>query len=175
VTVNTAVSRFVSRRGRPRKFGEPSRAVTLTLPENVIAALEGIDRDLSRAVVHVMRQDVPRPPRLPAQLSVFGRRAVITITPSRALEELLGIVLVPLTDGRALISFDDSMTLERLELKLRDALDDDRLSKTDREIFQGVADLLKHARRLDNVEARHRQIVVLESGKPARPRRVLRG
>jgi hypothetical protein len=101
---------------------------------------------------------------------MFGRRAVITINPSRALDELTGIVLVPLADGRALISFDESMTVERLELRLRDAIEDDRLSKTDFEIFKGVADLLKHARRLDNVEARHRQIIVLESGKLLRRR-----
>jgi hypothetical protein len=29
---------LVPRRGRPRKFGGPSRAVTLTLPEDIIAA-----------------------------------------------------------------------------------------------------------------------------------------
>jgi hypothetical protein len=168
--MNTAVSRLAPRRGRPRKFAEPSRAVTLTLPENVIAALEAIDEDLSRAVVHVMQQEVAKRPRVPAQLSMFGRRAVITINPSRALDELTGIVLVPLTDGRALISFDESMTVERLELRLRDAMEDDRLSKADFEIFKGVADLLKHARRLENVEARHRQIIVLESGKLLRRR-----
>ena len=40
-----------SRRGRPRKFVRPSRAVTVTLPDDVIAALQGVDVDLSRAVV----------------------------------------------------------------------------------------------------------------------------
>ena len=39
------------RRGRPRKFAAPSRAVTLTLPESVIASLTRIDRDISRAIV----------------------------------------------------------------------------------------------------------------------------
>ena len=34
------------RRGRPRKFNGPSRAVTLTLPENVLAALGALDRKL---------------------------------------------------------------------------------------------------------------------------------
>ena len=43
------------RRGRPQKFGRPSRAVTLTLPEDVIAALGRVDDDLSRAIVRVSK------------------------------------------------------------------------------------------------------------------------
>ena len=39
--------------GRPRKFGRPSRAVTLTLPDDVIATLETIDKDLSQAIVRM--------------------------------------------------------------------------------------------------------------------------
>ncbi len=45
--------KVTSRRGRPRKFMVPSRAVTLTLPETVIAALEDVDHELSRAVVRI--------------------------------------------------------------------------------------------------------------------------
>jgi hypothetical protein len=67
------------------------------------------------------------------------------------------------------------MTLERLELMLRDALDDDRLSKQDCETFKGIADLLKHARLLENVEAIQRHIIVLESIKPIRRRPTLAG
>jgi hypothetical protein len=128
--MKTPVDSFRARRGRPRKFNEPSRALTLTLPESVIAALHAVNHDLSRAVVCLTQPEVARRPRLAAELATFGRRAVITINPSRALEERTGVVLVPLTDGRALISFDESMTPERLELKLRDALDEDRLSNT---------------------------------------------
>jgi hypothetical protein len=173
--VNTSVASLAPRRGRPRKFTEPSRAITLALPENVIAALDAIDHDLSRAVVCVTQPELAKGPRRAAQLTTFGRRAVITVSPSRALEERTGVVLVPMTDGRALISFDESMTLERLELMLRDALDDDRLSKQDCETFKGIADLLKHARLLENVEAIQRHIIVLESIKPIRRRPTLAG
>ena len=36
--------------GRPRKFGRPSRSVTVTLPEDVLTRLGGIDSDLALAV-----------------------------------------------------------------------------------------------------------------------------
>ena len=54
---------------------------------------------------------------------------------------------VPLADGRALISFDQPRTIEELELLLYDALDDTRLTPDDRRIFQGIAAMLREARR----------------------------
>src|SRR5947209_907685 len=106
-----ALAPAVPRRGRPRKFVDPSRAVTLTLPENVIAALEALDPDLSRAVVRIAQPEMAKRPHARAELAMFGRRAVIVVNPTRTLEKRTGVMLVPLTDGRALIAFDESMTV----------------------------------------------------------------
>ena len=56
------------RRGRPRKFSRPSRSVTLTLPDDVIAALLAVDSDLSRAVVRAVQPLVPDTPRPAAEV-----------------------------------------------------------------------------------------------------------
>src|SRR4051812_902670 len=37
--------------GRPPKFAEPSRPITLTLPESTLEALRHIDRDRGKAIV----------------------------------------------------------------------------------------------------------------------------
>ena len=114
-------------RGRPQKFGRPARAVTLTLPEDVLTVLTRLDDDVSRAVVRIVQPltaDVV--PHAPAELSKHGDAAVIVIRPVAALERIPGVTLVPMPDGRALISLDDSMTTYEFELKLRDALDDPR-------------------------------------------------
>jgi hypothetical protein len=150
------------RRGRPRKFGAPSRAVTLTLPENVIDALEHVDRDLSRAVVRVAQPEIRKRPHAAAELSTFGSRAVIVITPTPTLERQMGVMLIPLSDGRALISFDESMTAARLELKIEDALEDDTLQPGDLEILASIRELLKEARRSSSVTLSQRSIIVLE-------------
>ena len=97
------LSGLAPRRGRPRKFQTPSRAVTLTLPDDVLALLTGIDRDLSRAVVRVTQPEMARGPHPPAELVAFGRRGVIVVNPTRTLEEQTGVLLIPLSDGRALI------------------------------------------------------------------------
>jgi hypothetical protein len=150
------------RRGRPRKFTSPSRAVTLTLPEETITALEAVDYDLSRAVVRVTQPEIAKAPRPPAELATFGRRAVIVVNPTRTLERRTGVVLVPLTDGRALIAFDESMTVARLELGIQDALEDPGLSPQDARIFKAIHRLLKDARRSKSILLRQHNIIVIE-------------
>jgi hypothetical protein len=164
-----AVGDLVPRRGRPRKFSAPSRAVTLTLPEHVIGALSAVDRDLSRAVVRVAQPELAKRPHPPAELTPFGRRAVIVVTPTRSLEERAGVLLVPMSDGRALISFDDSVTVPDLELRVQDALDDARLAADDRRVFEGIRDVLRTARRGSHVVLHERKIIVLESRRKRTP------
>lgn len=158
------------RRGRPRKFISPSRAVTLTLPEDVLEALDALDHDLSRAVVRMAQPEMAKRAHPPAELVTFGRRAVIVVNPSRTLEERTGIVLVPLSDGRALISFDESMTIARLELRIQDVLEDRELPEDDARIFKSIEEILKTARRSGDVTLQQRHIIVLESSRPARRR-----
>lgn len=171
----TVIPAVKPRRGRPRKFAEPSRAVTLTLPESVIEALETIDRDLSRAVVRLASPAVARQPHPPAEVVPFGRRAVIVVNPTKTLEQRTGVVLVPIPDGRALISFDGTMTAAQLELLIQDALDQHDLPDDDAVVFEGIRDALRDARRSAGVHLRQQQIMVLEFvGSPARRRRAVR-
>jgi hypothetical protein len=158
------------RRGRPRKFSRPSRAVTLTLPEEVIKALTTVDPDLSRAVVRVTQPELAKRPHPPAELAAFGRHAVIIVNPSRTLERLTGVMLVPLPDGRALISFDDPRTIAELELQIQDLLEDPRVEAVDKGIFEGVSAILREARRDHGVAVRRRNIIVLEKVNGQRPR-----
>ena len=153
------------KRGRPRKFNAPSRAVTLTLPESVIAALSAINRDLSRAVVSLASRRMRKNGHEAAELSVFGRRAVITVQPRPSLATRTGVELVPLPDGRALISMDQPRSIADLELVLDDALDDPALSADDRRVFEGVRDILRTARRSNDVTLLQRSIILLEASK----------
>lgn len=155
------------RRGRPRKFTRPSRAVTLTLPEDVIVALEAVDHDLSRAVVRVTQPEMAKAPHAAAELATFGRYAVIVVNPTKTLEQRTGVLLVPLSDGRALIAFDETMTADRLELAIQDELEDQGLPLEDARIFESIRELLKDARRSKSVSLRQRNIIVLEHTQPA--------
>ena len=158
--VSTALRR---RRGRPRKFDGPSRAVTLTLPETVISSLSQVDPDLSRAVVSLVKRGRHLNGVPPATLAIFGNRAVITVRPTKSLEKRIGVNLVPLPDGRALISFHQPKSIAELELLIYDALEDKSLSAEDRRVFEGIGTILRDARRSSDVSLNHRSIIVLES------------
>ncbi|MEQ1897403.1 MAG: hypothetical protein ABL971_08460 [Vicinamibacterales bacterium] len=150
-----------SRRGRPRKFDRPSRAVTLTLPEDVIARLQAIDPDLSLAVVRVTQPLGATAPSRPAELVSYGNRSVIMVPRSRVLRERTGVELIPISDGRALISMDERLSVPQFELRLRDALADDALDHGSRALFDTLVDILQTARKDDAIDVRERQIVVL--------------
>lgn len=154
-------------RGRPRKFGRPSRTVALTLPEDVIAALSRVDGDLGRAVVRVtqpLMADLSRRP--PAELSKHGQRAVIVIKPLPALHRIPGVTLVPLPDGRALISLAASMSVFEFELRLRDAIEEAQgQEKTE---LAAIGAILEAARRTHGVAMQQPSIIVLQSSRHRR-------
>ena len=157
-TKNTAGAR----RGRPRKFSRPSRAVTLTLPEDVIDALRAIDADLSRAVVGALVRGAAGSPRSPAEVASYGGdRSLIVVPHSRTLEARTGVELVPLPDGRALLSFDDYLSVPEFELRLIDALADPSLDEADRVVFGAIAGILRNTRQEEKVAVEHRSIIVL--------------
>ena len=167
----TALARLAPRRGRPRKFTAPSRPVTLTLPEHVLAALATLDPDVSRAIVRLAQPLIAKRPHPPAELATFGRHSVIVVNPSRTFEKRTGVELLHLPDGRALISFAQPMTIASLELLIEDSLEGKTLTALDREIFEAIGGILKSARRSDNIILLQRNIIVLETRRAAAPTR----
>lgn len=155
---------IAARRGRPQKFGRPSRAVTMTLPEDVIAALGGVDDDLGRAVVQLVQPllaDVVHRP--PAELAKYGTSAIIIVKPFEALAGMAGVTLVPLPDGRAVISLDDAMSVHEFELRIRDATETEGLEARERAALAAIGEILKSARQTKGVVVKQRNIIVLQA------------
>jgi hypothetical protein len=158
-------------RGRPRKFGRPARAVTLTLPKDILSALASVDEDVGRAIVRLAQPliaDVVT--RAPAELSRSGDRAVIVVKPVGALQKIPGVTLVPLLDGRALISLD-GLSVSEFELKLRDATNDGRIDPRERSVLASIAEILRTARLTKGVAVLSRSIIVLQSARRRRASR----
>ena len=160
-----------TRRGRPRKFGRPSRPVTLTLPTDVIARLAARDGDLGRAIVALVETaGARRRPRLAAAATMasYGRRAVILVPPVAALRRVRGVQLVPVGNGHALIALDHPHGIPQLELDLRDALDRAGLERPDRKVLESVAEILRDARQSHALKVAERSIIVLEGRRTKR-------
>ena len=151
--------------GRPPKYGRPSRPVTVTLPEDVLARLSSVDTDLGRAIVRVAeRNGKPRVRAIrPAELATYGNHAVIVVNPAKALKRLAGVQLVPIGNGRALISLDRPHSIPQLELSVRDAIEGGDMRRGERETLEAIAEILQKARRARGVTLEERTIIVLES------------
>jgi hypothetical protein len=156
--------------GRPRKFGRPSRPVTVTLPEDAIAHLRAIDADLGQAIVTALTRK--RPPRSlarhPAELASYGKHAVIVVTPLNVLKRLAGVQLVPIGNNRALISLEHPRSVPKLELDIRDALEHHRIGHPERQALKALADILRHARLSQKISIDERTIIVLEAKRQRR-------
>ena len=151
-------------RGRPRKFGRSAKAITLTLPDDVIERLGAMNADLGRAIVSLVEREPGKGPqvRKPAELATYGNRSVILVTPVRALARLRGVQLVPVSDGRALIALEHSNGIPRLELDLRDVLDNAAIKGRERAVLESVADILRNARLSHRLTVAERSIIVFE-------------
>jgi hypothetical protein len=157
------------RRGRPSKFGRAARAVTVTLPEDVIERLSAINLDISRAIVQLAETRAPRRTLpSPVEVSEYGDGALIVVPPVEALKRLRGVELIPLSDGRALITLESSQAVSDLELALRDSLDSNSHSTADRKALEGIVTILQRARQSTNATVRTRTIIVVEPSRRGR-------
>ncbi len=157
-------------RGRPLKFGRPSQAVTVTLPEDVIARLRRGGADLGQSIVDLVEQrpaDPPRPNGTTERVA-FGRHAVIVVPPVAALRRLPGVELIPIGPHRALISLAPPQSVAQLELDIRDLLDRGRLTDAEREALEGVSQILRETRVSPQQALVERTVIVLEARRTRR-------
>ncbi|MCX6551811.1 MAG: hypothetical protein NTY02_12570, partial [Acidobacteria bacterium] len=105
---------------------------------------------------------VPRPP---VELTHFGRSAVIVVKSTKVIERLPGVSLVPLPDGRALISLSHEMHIADFEIVIRDAMDAPGRTPTERAMLELLGSMLRTARQARGVTLSQRNIIVLERRK----------
>lgn len=139
--------------GRPPKFAEPSRAITLTLPESTLRELEHIDLDRGHAIVKltkkVLRSDNGAQP-LVEIVEMAADTGLVVIGPSRALRQISFLHLIEVAPARYLLALDPGHDFRTLEIAISDVLDDLPEGETrEREL---VVQLLEHIRRLRKTE-----------------------
>jgi hypothetical protein len=164
-------------RGRPQKYGRPARAVTVTLPEDILATLSAADADLGRAIVKLVerRPKMLRASRKPAEIASYGGKSVIVVPEARSLRKLPGVQLVPIGAGRCLIALEPPYSIPQLELDIRDLLTHKRVHVSERKTLDAVADILRTARVSRDVIPEQRTIIVLEARRSRRSALSARG
>jgi len=110
--------------GRPPKFAEGRRPITLTLPDRILALLAQVHADRARAIVKCVeavmegKADDKNAVQL---LEVLPGKALIVIQAGHALlQKIDWLRVVEIAPSRHLLVLPPGMPIERLEVELRD-------------------------------------------------------
>lgn len=112
--------------GRPPKFAEPRRPITVTLPVRILNALERIDPDRAKAIARVTEAVIGSNPNhfKPLELvEVLPGRAVILMGPCAPLRQIKRLHLVEVSPARYLLTIPSGTPLESLEVALLDLME----------------------------------------------------
>lgn len=148
-------------RGRPPKFREERRPITVTLPTRILETLRKVDPDRARAIVKVTNAADPAlTGRQPVEIiGVAPGSSLIVVVKNRALESVNGVRLVEIAPARYLITVQKNLSLESLEVQLQDKFE----GTTNREDRDFLADLLFQLRRHRRLESIAREDILIIS------------
>jgi len=112
--------------GRPPKFTEPRRPITVTLPERTLRQLESISDDRARAIVkavdHLFAGETSSEEQVDLQ-EVAPGRAVIRVRPSKALRRIPFLKLIEVAPARFLLTLPAGSAMESLEVAIMDLIE----------------------------------------------------
>ena len=136
-------------RGRPPKFREKSRPVTMTLPLRVLEILRSVELDRARAVAKLATRAAEEAAGRPAVevVEMAPHRGLIVVTNHKALDGVEGLRLVEIAPSRFLITLDKSLSVESLEIRLQDLLDEAEAGSAGGAFLAELLALLRRQRR----------------------------
>ena len=138
------------RKGRPPKFSEPRRPVTMTLPESTLARLAAINPDRAQAIVKAVGTAVPLDAKHQKQVElvqVAPGVGIILVGPSRYLKRIKWLRLVEIAPMRYLLTIPSGTAVDSLELAVVDLLENVKLlAEWERAILEQLRDLLRTLR-----------------------------
>jgi hypothetical protein len=137
--------------GRPPKFAEPSRPITLTLPKSTLRDLQHIDPDRGHAIVKLTRRalhgDAGAKPLVEIS-KISAETGLVVIGPSRALRQIPFLHMVEVGPARYLLALASGHDFQSLEIGINDVLDDLPASeKRERELIMQLLQHMKGLRR----------------------------
>lgn len=160
------------------KFGRPTRPLSVSLPDDVIAWLETLDADPAWAIVGLFEKARSRqthaPPRALAELvQLPGKRALILVAPD-VFDGLDGVSVIRLSDGRGFLALQPGKGYADLELAVVDKLDAPGVTPERRQVLTQIRKLLRDWRQ-SGLVFESRSILVVERQEVGAKARTLSG
>lgn len=147
----SSVNTIKSSGGRPKKFKEVSRPVTVTLPERTLRQLRRIGEDRARAIVKVVdivAGSATHPMKPVEVIEIAPGKAMIVVGPSRSLRKIAWLHMVEIAPTRYLLVVPTGTPVESLEVAILDLIEN--LSEEDieeRELLNELRHCIAHPRR----------------------------
>jgi hypothetical protein len=140
--------------GRPPKFAEPSRPVTLTLPESTLEALQQINPDRSCAIAEMttkMLRNKGTEHPLVEIVEMAKKTGLVIVGPSKALRKIPFLRLVEVAPARFLLAVEHGHNFHSLEIAIGDALEEEQEEKRERDLLMQLLHHIKGLRKADRV------------------------
>lgn len=168
------------KRGRPPKYGSPSKIVAVTLPEEVVTELEGIHDDLGWAIVRLTEQrrhaksaGIDAEPqtkrrRIAAAKSVAAAELVsvgpgqsLIVVNSATVRTIPGVQMIPLSDTEAFLALEPGKGMADLELAVQDHIEKLRAGSREKAAATQLLTKLRRWRRDEALTFQPRAIILV--------------
>jgi hypothetical protein len=141
--------------GRPPKFKEPSRPITVTLPERTLQKLTTINIDRAQAIVKCVEIAAGNEPtrQKPVEVvEVASGKAIILVGPNNSLKKIRWLRLVEVAPARYLLTIPTGTPIESLEVAILDIIENlsDKEEK-ERPLLESLRQLISRLRRNETV------------------------
>jgi hypothetical protein len=136
--------------GRPPKYYEPRRPITVTLPERILRDLHSINPDRSRAIVKCVETVIGESGcnlKLVELIELTPGKALIVVGPSASLQQIEWLRLVEISPLRYLLILPSGMAVEVLEVTIHDLLRDLDPNNSESVLLKELLDVISYQRR----------------------------
>jgi hypothetical protein len=153
-------------KGRPPKFDEPRRPVTVTLPESTLSRIAALDADRARAIVKLTDAAMPvhAKEKYVELVEVAPGLGLIIVGPSEHLRKIPWLRLVEVAPTRFLLTIPSGTPIDSLELAIGDLLDETTPDEWEYPRLLKLRDLIRKLRRRGEISKGEMLFVKTDAG-----------
>lgn len=140
--------------GRPPKYSETCKPITVTLPERILRDLQSINNDRSRAIVKCVETVIAkggRPFKRIELIEVTSGKALLVVESSSSLKQIEWLHLVEIAPFRYLLALPSGTAIEVLEVTIHDLLTSLEPDNIECIFLKELLNVLGHQRRTQSI------------------------
>lgn len=148
--------------GRPPKFKEKSKVVTVTLPVRILGCLNSIHKDRAKAVVRTTEAYCLNNKKLVEIIEIEDGIGIILVKQNEILKQIPWLKMVEVAHMRYLLTVKSGTSIDSIEIALSDLLDaSDGLDKNDHQLVFELHKIIRTLRK-DNKFNKAEMLFVLK-------------